>query len=195
MVMSRLFGGRKQCAKCCEVLQADELVMRGREHLFHTRCFSCHVCQTHLTKGSTFGMIGSLIFCQAHYRPEQVDESAHQAPPPQPDCYAPYYNHDNSYGRVHQYNGQQFYDPRSSMMQQPYDPIEAMGPNNTKMYDPQVASSPKNQRIRNKRRNSAKSEGNISSGKLKRLQLKHSSLSLLRRLQNETKIRTWQSTA
>ncbi|EFX65838.1 hypothetical protein DAPPUDRAFT_13685, partial [Daphnia pulex] len=66
---NRLFGGRKQCAKCCETLQPDELVMRGREHLFHTRCFSCHVCQTHLIKGSTFGMVGALIFCQQHYQP------------------------------------------------------------------------------------------------------------------------------
>lgn len=64
----RLFAGRKQCAKCCETLQPDELVMRGREHLFHTRCFSCHICQTHLIKGSTFGMVGALIFCQQHYQ-------------------------------------------------------------------------------------------------------------------------------
>ncbi|XP_057371602.1 uncharacterized protein LOC130692508 [Daphnia carinata] len=64
----RLFSGRKQCAKCCETLQPDELVMRGREHLFHTRCFSCHVCQTHLIKGSTFGMVGALIYCQQHYQ-------------------------------------------------------------------------------------------------------------------------------
>ncbi|XP_045024760.1 LIM/homeobox protein Lhx9 [Daphnia magna] len=65
---NRLFAGRKQCAKCCETLQPDELVMRGREHLFHTRCFSCHICQTHLIKGSTFGMVGALIFCQQHYQ-------------------------------------------------------------------------------------------------------------------------------
>ena len=83
--ISRMFGGRKQCAKCCEPLQSDELVMRGREHLFHTRCFSCHVCQTHLVKGSTFGMVGALIFCQQHYLLQQqqsADQVGHLPSPP-----------------------------------------------------------------------------------------------------------------
>ena len=52
--------------------------MRGREHLFHTRCFSCHVCQTHLVKGSTFGMVGALIFCQQHYLLQQQQEQQQQ---------------------------------------------------------------------------------------------------------------------
>ena len=49
--VDRLFG-TKQCAKCDLTLQSDELVMRGRDHFYHTRCFSCHVCNIHLTKGS-----------------------------------------------------------------------------------------------------------------------------------------------
>ena len=70
MSIGRLFG-TKQCAKCGLVLAADELVMRARDHFYHTRCFSCHVCGVHLTKGSTFGMLAMLIFCRDHYPGDQ----------------------------------------------------------------------------------------------------------------------------
>ena len=67
--------GAKQCARCDALLQSDELVMRAREFFFHTRCFACDACGIQLTKGSTFGMAGNVIFCKDHY--EQL-----QHPPP-----------------------------------------------------------------------------------------------------------------
>lgn len=172
----RLFSGRKQCAKCCETLQPDELVMRGREHLFHTRCFSCHVCQTHLIKGSTFGMVGALIFCQQHY--QQGSQSAsgfnvnhnnnnisgHSFPQPQQpaETYmtqhhqepfgSPHHLYDH---HLHQHYGQSLVQPATTL-------VEPMETNGTKLYGSPASASPaaslKNQRIRTKRRPSNKSD-------------------------------------
>ena len=167
--LDRLFSGRKQCAKCCETLQPDELVMRGREHLFHTRCFSCHVCQTHLIKGSTFGMVGALIYCQQHYQqPSQSSSgfnvnhnniSGHSFPQPQQQQPADAYmtHHQEPFNSPHHFDlhhfGQTLVQPTGLV-----EPMETGG----KLYGSSVSASPvaslKNQRVRAKRRPSNKSE-------------------------------------
>lgn len=182
MFACRLFGGRKQCAKCCEILQPDELVMRGREHLYHTRCFSCHVCQTHLVKGSTFGMVGTLIFCQQHYQMQSTQ--------PQHDGYDsfPQHHHQDGYLVGQQEHQEPYGSPQHhqfehlhhygvpAMVQQPQAShnIEALETSGSKLYvSPSQQSSPstslKSQRVRaNKKRpsNSKTDVTSIVSGKL-----------------------------
>lgn len=165
----RLFGGRKQCAKCCETLQPDELVMRGREHLFHTRCFSCHVCQTHLIKGSTFGMVGALIFCQQHYQQgsaqfnnnnNQPFASSQQQPPVegymghhQEPFGSPVHPFDHHVHHHHQHYGQLMaHQPSTNLLVEPMIESNKLYHHQSSPASVSPASSLKNQRVRTKRR-------------------------------------------
>ncbi|XP_046445963.1 protein apterous-like [Daphnia pulex] len=163
---NRLFGGRKQCAKCCETLQPDELVMRGREHLFHTRCFSCHVCQTHLIKGSTFGMVGALIFCQQHYQPGSSAPSGFNGQPfaatsQQPPVETYMGHHQEPFGSPHpfehhalhqqqHYHGQMVHS--TSLVDVPMMESNKLYHHQSSPASGSPASSLKNQRVRTKRR-------------------------------------------
>ena len=179
--LDRLFSGRKQCAKCCETLQPDELVMRGREHLFHTRCFSCHVCQTHLIKGSTFGMVGALIYCQQHYQQGSSQStsgfnvnnniSGHSFPQPQQpaDAYMTHHQ-EHPFGSPHHHHYDHHLHHYGQTLVQPASIVEPMETGG-KLYGSPASASPvaslKNQRVRTKRRPSNKSDMiSIMNGKL-----------------------------
>lgn len=61
-----IFGSRR-CTRCLAPISSSELVMRARHLVFHVQCFSCYVCNAHLTKGDQFGLRGSAIYCNLHY--------------------------------------------------------------------------------------------------------------------------------
>ncbi len=153
--------------------------MRGREHLFHTRCFSCHVCQTHLIKGSTFGMVGALIYCQQHYQQGTQSVSGfnvnhnnnnnnnnhisgHSFPQPQQPADAYMTHHQEPFGSPHHHH---HYDHHlhhyGQTLAQPVSLVEPMETGG-KLYGSPAAASPvaslKNQRVRTKRRPSNKSD-------------------------------------
>lgn len=59
----RLYGS-KRCARCNTPISASELVMRARDLVFHVHCFSCALCSARLTKGDTFGIRDSAVYCR-----------------------------------------------------------------------------------------------------------------------------------
>ncbi|XP_048488582.1 protein apterous isoform X5 [Plutella xylostella] len=99
----RLFGS-KRCARCQATISASELVMRARDLVFHVHCFSCALCSTPLTKGDTFGIRESAVYCRLHYDtmpeygphmgvpgPPQVCPGPYSGAPPGPH-YPPYHS-------------------------------------------------------------------------------------------------------
>ncbi|XP_038216996.1 protein apterous-like isoform X3 [Zerene cesonia] len=97
----RLYGS-KRCARCNTPISASELVMRARDLVFHVHCFSCALCSTRLTKGDTFGIRDSNVYCRLHYEtmpdygshmpmpgPPQMCPGPYAGPPPGPH-YPPY---------------------------------------------------------------------------------------------------------
>ncbi|XP_072930867.1 protein apterous-like isoform X2 [Epargyreus clarus] len=86
----RLYGS-KRCARCNTPISASELVMRARDLVFHVHCFSCALCNAPLTKGDTFGIRDSAVYCRLHYE-TMPDYGPHMAVPPGPPqmCPGPY---------------------------------------------------------------------------------------------------------
>ncbi|XP_068618151.1 protein apterous-like isoform X2 [Battus philenor] len=85
----RLYGS-KRCARCNTPISASELVMRARDLVFHVHCFSCALCSTPLTKGDTFGIRDSTVYCRLHYE-TMPDYGNHMALPGPPQmCPGPY---------------------------------------------------------------------------------------------------------
>ncbi|XP_047524187.1 protein apterous-like isoform X6 [Pieris napi] len=85
----RLYGS-KRCARCNTQISASELVMRARDLVFHVHCFSCALCSTRLTKGDTFGIRDSAVYCRLHYE-TMPDYGAHMPMPGPPQmCPGPY---------------------------------------------------------------------------------------------------------
>ncbi|XP_050360808.1 protein apterous-like isoform X2 [Nymphalis io] len=85
----RLYGS-KRCARCNTPISASELVMRARDLVFHVHCFSCALCSTRLTKGDTFGIRDSAVYCRLHYE-TMPDYGPHMAVPGPPQmCPGPY---------------------------------------------------------------------------------------------------------
>uniref|UniRef100_A0A336LI30 CSON011495 protein n=1 Tax=Culicoides sonorensis TaxID=179676 RepID=A0A336LI30_CULSO len=62
----RIFGARR-CSKCLASISSTELVMRAKQLVFHVSCFSCEVCNTHLTKGDQYAIKNSSILCRMHF--------------------------------------------------------------------------------------------------------------------------------
>ncbi|XP_026331878.1 protein apterous-like isoform X2 [Hyposmocoma kahamanoa] len=85
----RLYGS-KRCARCNTPILASELVMRARDLVFHVHCFSCALCSSPLTKGDTFGIRDSAVYCRLHY--ETMPEYGPHMPVPGPPqmCPGPY---------------------------------------------------------------------------------------------------------
>ncbi|CAH2985200.1 unnamed protein product [Chilo suppressalis] len=85
----RLYGS-KRCARCNTTISASEMVMRARDLVFHVHCFFCALCNTPLTKGDTFGIRDSAVYCRLHYEtmPEYGPHMAVPAPPQM--CPGPY---------------------------------------------------------------------------------------------------------
>ncbi|XP_014366656.2 protein apterous isoform X1 [Papilio machaon] len=64
--------------------------MRARDLVFHVHCFSCALCSTPLTKGDTFGIRESAVYCRLHYE-TMPDYGPHMAVPGPPQmCPGPY---------------------------------------------------------------------------------------------------------
>ncbi|XP_048005401.1 protein apterous-like isoform X2 [Leguminivora glycinivorella] len=85
----RLYGS-KRCARCNTPISASELVMRARDLVFHVPCFSCALCSTLLTKGDTFGIRDSAVYCRLHYE-TMPEYGPHLAVPGPPQlCPGPY---------------------------------------------------------------------------------------------------------
>ncbi|XP_077302210.1 protein apterous-like isoform X2 [Arctopsyche grandis] len=76
----KLFG-TKRCARCQASISSSELVMRARDLVFHVHCFCCALCNMPLTKGDTFGMRDSSVYCRMHY--EALGECGAAARPPE----------------------------------------------------------------------------------------------------------------
>lgn len=65
-LVRRMFCVRR-CARCQAGISANELVMKARDLVFHLSCFTCSSCGVPLSKGDTFGMRDSAIYCRPHY--------------------------------------------------------------------------------------------------------------------------------
>ncbi|XP_049819461.1 LIM/homeobox protein Lhx2 isoform X3 [Aethina tumida] len=87
----RLFG-MKRCGRCQATILSSELVMRARELVFHVHCFSCAVCNSHLTKGDHFGLRDGAVLCRLHFEMPMAEPvpsgmftpGLHHYPPPFP---------------------------------------------------------------------------------------------------------------
>ncbi|XP_032527145.2 protein apterous-like isoform X2 [Danaus plexippus] len=85
----RLYGS-KRCSRCNTTISASELVMRARDLVFHVHCFSCALCSARLTKGDTFGIRDSAVYCRLHYE-TMPDYAPHMSVPGPPQmCPGPY---------------------------------------------------------------------------------------------------------
>ncbi|XP_028967752.1 LIM/homeobox protein Lhx9-like [Galendromus occidentalis] len=62
----RLFSLRP-CSRCNIGIFSTELVMRVRDYVYHTHCFTCAWCNIPLSRGDTFGVRDQLVYCSLHY--------------------------------------------------------------------------------------------------------------------------------
>ncbi|GBP05223.1 Protein apterous [Eumeta japonica] len=85
-----LLFGSKRCSRCQATISATELVMRARDLVFHVHCFTCALCNSPLTKGDTFGIRDSAVYCKLHYEtmPEYAPHMGVPGPPHM--CPGPY---------------------------------------------------------------------------------------------------------
>lgn len=56
-----------KCLRCGENIQANEMIMRAQNFVFHLPCFICCVCCQPLQKGEQFIMRGGQLFCRHDY--------------------------------------------------------------------------------------------------------------------------------
>ena len=61
---SREFG--KHCSACHEPIQADDWVRFARDNVYHVDCFTCNVCDKHLSTGDEFLLKDDLPLCRMH---------------------------------------------------------------------------------------------------------------------------------
>ncbi|TRY62587.1 hypothetical protein TCAL_11715 [Tigriopus californicus] len=56
-----------QCSRCGVELQFGDTTMFIKPLWFHEDCFRCHICDTKLKKGESFGKIDGIPYCHVHY--------------------------------------------------------------------------------------------------------------------------------
>ncbi|OXU19167.1 hypothetical protein TSAR_012514 [Trichomalopsis sarcophagae] len=86
IILRKMFGSMKRCARCQAAILSSELVMRARELVFHVRCFSCAACSVPLTKGDHFGMREGAVLCRLHY---EMGAELHPSQSPPVPVYPP----------------------------------------------------------------------------------------------------------
>lgn len=59
----RLFAAK--CAKCSTSFNKDDLVMKARNKIYHTNCFSCVRCSKQLVSGEEFALQDDLLYCKS----------------------------------------------------------------------------------------------------------------------------------
>jgi hypothetical protein len=65
------------CKKCKTQIKANDYVIRlndnrSNEFLFHMNCFVCFKCNTHISPGHQYGLIGGNVYCSTHYFIEKI---------------------------------------------------------------------------------------------------------------------------
>lgn len=61
----RLFG--MHCSKCSESINANTLVMRAENQIFHIECFRCVKCDKKLLTGEEFGVANAKLYCKSDF--------------------------------------------------------------------------------------------------------------------------------
>jgi len=75
----RLFGTSGNCAACCKVIPAFEMVMRAKNNVYHLDCFSCSSCQQRFCVGDRFYLMDNKILCEYDYEERLIFANIHSS--------------------------------------------------------------------------------------------------------------------
>jgi len=68
----RLFGTTGNCAACCKVIPAFEMVMRAKSNVYHLDCFACQQCHQRFCVGDRFYLAENRILCEYDYEERMI---------------------------------------------------------------------------------------------------------------------------
>jgi len=68
----RLFGTSGNCAACCKVIPAFEMVMRAKSNVYHLDCFACQQCHQRFCVGDRFYLAENRILCEYDYEERMI---------------------------------------------------------------------------------------------------------------------------
>ncbi|XP_021947721.1 LIM/homeobox protein Lhx9 [Folsomia candida] len=80
----------KRCARCTNLINSNDLVMKVRDFVYHVDCFVCTICQRTFNRGDHFRMQNTDLrsadlYCRLHYDViENCNISEESNPPPEP---------------------------------------------------------------------------------------------------------------
>ncbi|XP_064390545.1 insulin gene enhancer protein ISL-2-like [Halichondria panicea] len=68
----KLFG--VSCSACRQPINKTDYIMRARDQVYHSKCFSCFKCDVTLPPGEQFGFHEGRLYCKTDYNTAQQDK-------------------------------------------------------------------------------------------------------------------------